>query len=249
MVWDTQSWCRVYFYATVHPVDTKKKQGVYLMVVGAAVLVGALAFVFVSLDTVPDEEPTATSTPEVATTTDIFDMEPIIPEAKVSTEGWKTCRNEEYGWEVQYPGEWYVYGEGHHSGEEGSTWGGYYANETPCVGGHVVLAEWEPGTGFASVSQLDRISITADPQSFSSMVREVGDIRILVRDHLKSLELRAFIVGATEYAWLEDDSRVIVLGYHNDNLFEISARPRLAHTLEAMLTTFRFLDTATSTPE
>lgn len=33
----------------------------------------------------------------------------IIPQAKVSTEGWKTCRNEEYGYEFKYPGEWYVY--------------------------------------------------------------------------------------------------------------------------------------------
>jgi len=48
--------------------------------------------------------------PTTPTTTDIYTMEPIVPEAKVSTEGWKTCRNEEYGWEVKYPGEWYVWG-------------------------------------------------------------------------------------------------------------------------------------------
>ena len=78
------------------------------MIAGTVVLVIALAMYLVNNNSTPVE-----STPEeqpMATTTDIFDMEPIVPEAKVSTEGWKTCRNEEYGYEFQFPGEWHIYG-------------------------------------------------------------------------------------------------------------------------------------------
>jgi len=81
------------------------------MLAGAAVLVGVLVFVFGMPGTAPGDTPTATSTEPVATTADIFDMEPIVPEAKVSTEGWKTCRNEEYGYEFKFPAEWHIYGE------------------------------------------------------------------------------------------------------------------------------------------
>lgn len=44
----------------------------------------------------------------IATSTQI-DMTPVVPQAKVSMEGWKTCRNEEYGYEFKYPSEWYMY--------------------------------------------------------------------------------------------------------------------------------------------
>src|SRR3989339_481017 len=74
--------------------------GMVLLVVATA---GLVVWQNVAINPAPQ---TATST---ATTTSFFDMEPIVPEAKVSTEGWKTCRNEEYGWEVKYPENWYAY--------------------------------------------------------------------------------------------------------------------------------------------
>ena len=87
----------------------------YVYIVTGVLALGLIAFVFLQKDKsateTPSQSETATSTEQVASTTDIFDMEPIIPEAKVSTEGWKTCRNEEYGYEFQFPGEWHIYGE------------------------------------------------------------------------------------------------------------------------------------------
>lgn len=77
------------------------------MLAGVAVIV--LAGVLVLANGADGENGSgASTTPPVtsASTTidDLFSQPPIVPEAKVSTEGWKTCRNEEYGWEVKYPG-------------------------------------------------------------------------------------------------------------------------------------------------
>jgi hypothetical protein len=112
-----------------------KKPQYYLIGAGIVVLLGALVFVLVQSPSISTDDTNATST--ATTTTDIFDMEPIIPEAKVSTEGWKTCRNEEYGWEIKYPGEWYVYGEGAYSEHTP-----ILVRTTPCRGGGVLLSNF-----------------------------------------------------------------------------------------------------------
>ena len=249
MVWDTQSWCRVYFYATVHPVDTKKKQGVYLMVVGAAVLVGALAFVFVSLDTVPDEEPTATSTPEVATTTDIFDMEPIVPEAKVSTEGWKTCRNEEYGYEFKFPGEWKIYGEDARSEPNPHPISKrvYVRESEECNGASVGLSpttldssgNFEVRVGI-EVYTPDRQYPFADLHSLAEQKSRAKQYSMLLDKHDALLQL---YVGLYETHWY-------VTSWRNENVYRLAGENFEDNepTVITVLSTFRFLDTPSTSP-
>ncbi|HCC05547.1 TPA: hypothetical protein DEP58_04605 [Patescibacteria group bacterium] len=70
-------------------------------------LLGVVSFLLPKEAVSPTPEHTQPTTP---TTTDIYTMEPIVPEVKVSTEGWKTCRNEEYGYEFKFPAEWSIYG-------------------------------------------------------------------------------------------------------------------------------------------
>jgi hypothetical protein len=68
----------------------------------ALVLVGTGLLVYARTAKVPTPtQTTASSTPLI--------VEKITPTAKISTEGWKTCRNEKRGYEFQYPKEWYSY--------------------------------------------------------------------------------------------------------------------------------------------
>ena len=117
--------------------------------------------------------------PTTQTTTDINTMEPIVPEAKVSTEGWKTCRNEEYGWEVKYPGEWYVYGKGSHGDEIYTD----YMYETPCVGDNVVIAEWEPGTNRLDTSGKKSVQINTNQESFGTNRSGFTNVRDLAQSY------------------------------------------------------------------
>jgi len=220
-------------------------------VVGAAVLVGALAFVFVSLDTVPDEEPTATSTPEVATTTDIFDMEPIVPEAKVSTEGWKTCRNEEYGYEFQFPGEWKIYGEDARIGpdEFGKRYLIYEQASRECNGILVILSPEtvgdvpryiEPSRSIVVERPASRF-IYEDIESLAKeMARRDVEQRLAVIDGQKGLVRIRENNGIRNWSfvvWFEDSVYRLTVPKH-ENSVDIA---------ETVFSTFRFLDTSTST--
>ncbi len=234
---------------------------IHIIIAIIVLTLGVLAFVLWQKDNILSDivSQTATTTEPVATSTDIFDMEPIIPEAKVSTEGWKTCRNEEYGWEVKYPEEWYVYGDGHHSGVEGSTWGGYYTNETECVGGRVVLAEWEPGTSFSTLTTGEMrksLSINTDQENFGTYPAHITDVHELAKSYPK-LDLHGiYAVDGEEVVIFETsiDNRDGAIGwtanmYHDTRLYELSSGAVDINVLETMLTTFQFLDTSTSTQQ
>ena len=74
----------------------------------AFVLLG-LGWFVVQKNSVTHIAPVATSTPLVASTTAQIDMTPVVLRARVSTEGWKTCKNIGMGYEFQYPKEWFIY--------------------------------------------------------------------------------------------------------------------------------------------
>jgi len=152
-----------------------------LLIIGAVVIVGAVALVTLNgknTNTVSEDTGVATSTPEdtpavpdvkpvtenTSTTTQetpaLLDMEPIIPEAKVSTEGWKTCRNEEYGYEFKFPGEWHIYGEDALSEQDLRGKRIYVRESEECNGESIHLAPISPDKLDSCSSQSDCISIT-----------------------------------------------------------------------------------------
>jgi len=206
--------------------------------------------VFVSLDTVPDEEPTATSTPEVATTTDIFDMEPIVPEAKVSTEGWKTCRNEEYGWEIKYPGEWYVYGEG-----SMSTVTPAYVRTTPCEGASVLMSSRKHKDG-ASRETTDAVRGSVRVTMYTDETAGVHKASRTTIEELAEMYEQRTLLNVVLLGDNKERALSSVLGdgnlyhelYHDNHWYNVGVDPNLDHSyVDAILSTFRFLDISTNT--
>ncbi|KKS39348.1 MAG: hypothetical protein UU98_C0002G0064 [Parcubacteria group bacterium GW2011_GWD2_42_14] len=208
-------------------------------------LLSARAFIFEKDVQAPTTEPVQTNT--ATTTENLFDMEPLVPEAKVSTEGWKTCRNEEYGWEVKYPAEWFVYGEGSHGD------GIYteYTYETPCVGDNVVIAEWKPDTDRFTTSGRRSIRINANQESFGTYYSEYTNVRDLAQSFTKTklVPVRFYIVNGNEAMWAETENGITLNVYHDSKRFEVTGDSKWRELLETILTTLRFLDTATSSPQ
>jgi len=195
---------------------------------------------------------TATST---ATTTSFFDMEPIVPEAKVSTEGWKTCRNDEYGWEVKYPEGWHVYGEGSDDG----VWEGRYVVETECIGDGVFISDQSPH------EKNYQIFDENTPEGSIQIRRHTGTSQGVVRSKINTIEELAelyadagqFIgfyilnTGTTKALWSTfAPNKYNFHMFNNGQLYEITTSDRLSEKyLSTILSTFRFLDTATSSPQ
>jgi hypothetical protein len=89
-----------------------KKENIALIIF-LVFIIGAGVY-FYSLETAPqnvaETNPVVVSPePQKVVATTSADMTAVAPQVKVSTEGWKTCRNEEYGYEFKYPAEWYQY--------------------------------------------------------------------------------------------------------------------------------------------
>ena len=183
----------------------------------------------------PTEQPTAT------TTTDIFDMEPIVPEAKVSTEGWKTCRNEEYGWEVMYPGDWYVYS---------GTWQ-YKTEDVPlgdCQAGVVELSNQEPGE-WVDLDKRVGVTIRSDQESFGTYRSGYANVRDLVRSYTELTVKGFYLKDGEEFGWSLGTQSSRINTYHKGNRFEIIGLYGQNDLLETILSTFHFLETATSTEQ
>jgi len=235
--------------------ELKKKQGIYLMLASAVVLVGVLVFVFGMPGTAPGDTPTATSTEPVATPTNIFDMEPIVPEAKVSTEGWKTCRNEEYGYEFKFPGEWNIYGADALSEPNPHPISKrvYVRESEECNGASVFLSAFEPWSGALGTSDDGdfHINVRFNKTSNHDYLRTF----LSTQDGKKSVMEHVWVDGQTSI--LQADTNTSLYNGRSWRLRTVSSNKEYRvlgsfyaeqrNTIETILSTFRFLDTSTTT--
>jgi len=229
----------------VSVMETKKKKGIGMMIAGGVLLVVAGVVVMQGSG---GEEPavmgTSTATTTASTTEDIFAMEPLVPEAKVSTEGWKTCRNEEYGYEFQFPAEWHIYGEDARSEPDamGKT---YFMRESEeCNGIGLLLSSMSIGDYHnGNVTQVMNVYVERQPgksiewQAYGGKGRRIAVTGIngvlVVGDHVRAWG------GRTWSARLEADAGSFwIYGDMYDSQSKV---------IETILSTLRFFDTGSTT--
>lgn len=232
-------------YGTItHMQTTKRDHAEYKMVTGAILIILGVIGGWWMVTQYHQKiaplalAPVATST---ATTTNPFSMEPIVPQARVSTEGWKTCRNEEYGWEVKYPGEWYVYGEGNDNGQPEAK----FQVETKCAGVNVSINNTSPG--HAPTLDYRGVTINADQKALGSAFGNITNVRNLAQAYFGRTLKTIFVINGDEYAQLDSGNTALIVVFHRGQYFEISGPVNASNVLESILSTFHFLDTDTST--
>lgn len=228
-----------------------------LLVTGGGVVAGLLILGTV-YKVVPesDEKLSIESTATSSEVVSIFDVDPIAPQAKVSTERWKTCRNEEYGYEFQFPGEWYIYGrDALIKSDAGKTSLVFTRTSEECNGVRVVLS---PDT-------------IGDIPRYIEPARSIGVDRPESRyshEDMRSLTKQATQRGVEQYPFLLDGHDAL-LQIHEDNgktVWSITSwfggavysmvLPQYEEDIEiaeTIFSTFRFLDatstTTVTTPE
>ena len=232
--------------------DTVRSMKKYIFIAVSLLMLGGAAYL--SLDKNSDlTETTDPTNEQTATMTSFFDMEPIVPEAKVSTEEWKTCRNEEAGWEVKYPEDWYVYGEGAYSEHAP-----IFIRTTPCAGLYVVMSESKnhyddtPNNGNSLISTAS-ISI----RKFNK--EEMGDKKKEMKtiEELSTLYTKNRLLGIvaldnssvkTLWATLTPNESTSFELFHNGHYYRIVMGNFMSEDVQStILSTFHFLDTTNST--
>jgi len=240
--------------------NTEKKKGILLMAGALAVLVFAYVLYQTSSNTQPEEQPNATSTiPVATTTTNIFDMEPIVPEAKVSTEGWKTCRNEEYGYEFKFPGEWKIYGEDALSEPNPHPISKrvYVRESEECNGASVFLSAFEPWNGAVATSGDGGMYVEVRPSTLNKdkywrnyLVKVSGRTHQYIE-----LDKNKAVLGVSSWARVDGSRAWGVGSYSQQKVFRLygSFFDEQSPNIYTILSTFRFLNisstTSTSTAE
>lgn len=179
------------------------------------------ATVFTSANVVSSTSPTVTK---------------IIPTATVSTEGWKTCRNEAEEYEFKYPGEWYLFTM--QENEINPPRGGTKSND--CEAGWISVSSLDYSDGsYATTSQYFTVYIVPDERR-PAIMKGKTTIDSLVPSDVKIL--REYLVDG-ERALVKNSSPQYSSSLsfmHKGALFDVNT-----HTddplFETILSTFRFL--------
>lgn len=162
------------------------------------------------------------------------------PVAYEDTSSWATCRNEWYGWEFQYPKEWFVFenSDGLRSGT--------------CSGSVVSMGDWEPGSLESTYlnNQHSTLGITSGDlvlkymDSYTNVKELTGH---LVQGRHK-LTQGYFTVGEHTVAWLSTQGSEELYMWHEGNPLKITAHKIDNKIVETILTTFRFFEPHTYSP-
>lgn len=159
---------------------------------------------------------------------------------------WKTCRNVEAGYEIKYPKEWYIYGEG--SSHSPSV----LDRTTECIGRSVFLTTQPPSNIRGYQSGDLSLSVTIDTEEYvrsRSGIKELSPKTDL--DLLKAWRGGENVIG---YYIIDDNQFVLfrfpksgslrLIGIYNHVVYEMLLSEELqdATILGDIISTFRFLN-------
>jgi len=177
------------------------------------------------------------------------ELEPTEPQQLVSTEGWETCRNEEYEYEFKYPAEWYLYNSEESYIKEYES--PLFAKEAKlCQGVRLVVSdtilhdpgEWlnkpERKTLGLDISNQSRLSKTIYAGSTTLDEYFNANPRILETSSI----IKKSIIGGEIAVWIDKVSIIDIMFFHNESLFRISHQNLTPQLTETILSTFKFID-------
>jgi hypothetical protein len=171
---------------------------------------------------------------------------PSIPQAKVSTEGWKTCRNEEYGYEFKYPAEWYLYNNKESFGTDSP---GFYKLAIKCVGELVAVSNKTVKEFHDKNKPEESFSVRIDDYTQSKSAKTLHAGSTSLDEYLSRVpDIQKFLikdgyVDGERAVWIQStESLMEVLLFHKKKSFWFMMSNRHKDVHEAILSTFRFIN-------
>lgn len=165
----------------------------------------------------------------------------------LDTNSWRTCRNEIAGYELKYPAQWFVYGDGSFDLSSG------FVKENPCIGLNVAVApkrlttidSWNPDSSPSYFSvHLPAQVIVNDGRERGSIVLEGVTTLEGYLDRVTPItgkEYKDTVVDRERAVWWSTQGFKEIMVFHDGHLFRIHERNLPLPIFDAIVSTFRFL--------
>lgn len=162
--------------------------------------------------------------------------------APQNSEAWRLCRNDEAGYQLKYPNNWFVYGDG-----SGSTYTPAIVRETTCSGVGVLLSEEKLTDNLNSkVGNITWISVSVyhkKPVSNLSLEAATSTTSYLklLRPEMRRTAKNSKINGEDALIWTDTEGIRTVIMFHDEIKFVLSMKNTSEQLFDKIASSFEFL--------